>query len=120
MRFTPILATALLLAVAPARAEEPAAPAPAPSSGTTFLVLGSLGIAAGVGNLATAPLCTLAAIRATAQPACIGTSIGFGVAFLGAGIPLVVLGAGRRAAWLKSVTVVPTTTGAAVSYTRSW
>ncbi len=72
-------------------------------------------------NLATAPLCTLSAIRSSAQPACIGTSIAFGVGLLAAGIPLVVVGASKRAAWLEwskgsRVGVAPAPGGAAATW----
>ncbi len=76
-----------------------AAASPAPSSGIWYILAGSGLGAAGVVNLATAPLCTLSAIRSSAQPACVATSVAFGVALLGAGVPLVVLGAKQRAVW---------------------
>lgn len=96
MRLAPLALAAALLLPAEARAEDPR---PEPPSGTWMLVLGSLSLAGGVGDLATAPLCRLPAIRSSAQPACIGTSVGVGLGLVGAGIPLVVLGAHRREAW---------------------
>ena len=72
-----------------------------PSSGLLWLLAGSGLTAAGAVNLATAPVCTLSTIRSSAQPACLGTSIAFGVGLLAAGVPLLVVGVGKRSAWVE-------------------
>jgi hypothetical protein len=112
-----ILAALLLLAPSIARAEEPARAEP--PSGLLLLLAGSGLTAGGVVDLATAPLCRLGAIRSSAQPACIGTSVGVGVALLGAGVPLLVLGARQREAW-RAWKLQPTTGGASVTWEARW
>lgn len=123
MRAIPV-ALALFLAASVAHAEEaPAAPSPEPSRGTVFLVLGSLGIAGAVANFATLPLCVADRVPSSQRPACIGTGAGVGGALLGAGIPLVVLGVARRAAWLKWTTgarVGVANGGASLTWGASW
>ena len=112
----PLLAA--LLTTGSAHADEPAkAPAANASSSSTWFLAGG-GVLAGLGvvNLATAPLCKLSAIRASAQPACIGTSIGVGAALLGAGVPLIVIGVQKR----NAVQVAPTVGGASVVWSGSF
>lgn len=101
----------------------PVAPSPEPSSGTVLLVLGSLGIVAGVGNLVSAPVCLSSAIKASAHTPCLGLSLGFGAGFLAAGIPLVVLGAQRRSTWqewTKGARVGMVPGGAVGAWTATW
>lgn len=106
---------ALGLAISPkASAEEPAKTPP-----VVFLATGGVLTGLGVANLATAPLCALSAVRSTAQPACLATSIAFGVAFLGAGIPLIVVGAKRKAAAPK-VGLAPVAGGAVATWSMTW
>jgi hypothetical protein len=104
--------------LAPAVAPVVAPPAEAPPTGTSWIVWGSLLAAAGAGNFALAPACELAGnLRHPAL--CVGTSIAFGAAFLAAGIPLVIVGVGKRKTWedsTKGVTVAPVQRGAALSW----
>jgi hypothetical protein len=79
----------------------PATPAaPPPSSGLAWLVVGGLATAGGIGNLATSPLCELHAIRLSARTPCLGMSLAFGAGLLALGIPLLVVGSGKRSAWM--------------------
>lgn len=108
------------LALAPAPPVSDVAP---PSNGLALLLVGSGLLVAGVANVATSPLCLSSSIRVSAHTACLGTSLAFGVAFLGAGIPLVVVGALKRAAWVEwsrrgGVMVMPS--GAAATWTMTW
>lgn len=91
--------------------------APEPSSGLLLLLAGAgLGVA-GVADLATAPLCRLSSIRSSAQPACIGTSVGVGLALVGGSIPLLVYGVRQRAAWTSwKAGVTPLPGGAGLSF----
>lgn len=102
----------------PQAVEAPKPAGEAPGSGLLWILGGtSLGVA-GVVNLATSPLCLSSSIRSTAQTPCLATSIAFGVGLLAAGIPLLVVGAHRRAEWsewTKRVTVEPAKSGAAGS-----
>lgn len=101
----------------PARAEEP------PPSGVSWLVLGSLATAGGVVNFAGAPLCELHSIRQSARGQCLGMSLGFGLGLSAFGIPLLVVGAGKRAAWLdwtKRTTVVVGPSSGMATWGTSW
>ncbi len=89
---------------------------PAQPTGTVLVILGSLGVAAGAGTLATTPLCRLSIIRSSAQPACIGTSIGVGAALAAVGIPLLVTGLHQRAAFR----LLPTVTVGSGSASMTW
>lgn len=89
----------LLFLPSVARAEGPRWMAAEPATGLGWILGGSALTVAGATDLATAPLCQLSAIRSSAQPACVATSIAFGAALLGAGIPLVVVGARKREVW---------------------
>ena len=119
MRLAPLaLAAALLLAPAAARADD------APPTGTALIGVGSLLLVGGAVSTGTLALCPTtvtvpggvgALSRATVWPAgCVGLSVGFAAAMLGAGIPLVVVGAKQRAAWL-SWSVAPSQGGATAS-----
>lgn len=116
MRTAPLLAALFLLASTPARAgdDRPAEP----PSGLPWLIAGGVSTAGGVVNLVGAPLC-MATLPQPQRMPCAATSVGFGLAFLGAGIPLLVLGAGERQtwqSWYDRVTVAPRREGASVSW----
>jgi hypothetical protein len=125
-----MLAAALFLLAGAARAEEPPAAAPVappaaePASGLAFLLVGSGLLVAGGANLATAPLCEVVSMKPTARTPCVATSVAFGLAFVAAGIPLVVLGAHRRETWNRwhdqGPAIVPLATGAAVTWRWTW
>ena len=111
------LGFALAIASGTAQAEEPRAPEP--SSGVALLVVGSLAAIGGVADLAATPICYAARIPSSQHPACTATSISVGVALVGAGVPMIAVGAMQRSAWtewLRGVTVTPTRTGAAVGW----
>ena len=75
--------------------------APRQHDAGTLWILGGTGLLiGGAANLATSPICASGAIRSSARTPCLGLSIGFGVGLLAAGIPLVAVGAARRAEWL--------------------
>jgi hypothetical protein len=109
LKATPILlAAALALLAAPARAEEP------PMRSIPMVAVGGSLIGLGVANLATSPLCVSGGIQH--RTACLGTSIAFGGTFLAAGIPLTIVGAQR----IPPVMVAPTTGGALLTWRASW
>jgi hypothetical protein len=84
-------------------------------------VIGGLALGGGVLDIGTAPLCKLSQIRASAQPACIGTSIGVGAALAGAGTALLVVGVGRRRAWETwKLGTAPTVGGATITVSGRW
>jgi hypothetical protein len=73
---------------------------PEPPSGLLWILGGAGLLALGVGNAAAAPGCY--SVGNLKHPAlCAGLSVGLGVAFLAAGIPLVVVGSRKRAAFLE-------------------
>lgn len=80
-----------------------------------WLVTGGISLGLGVANIATAPLCELHAIRASARSSCVAMSLAFGGAFLAAGIPLLVVGVGRRRE-VGQVGVAPTVGGALATW----
>jgi hypothetical protein len=76
-----------------------------PSSGVGYLVTG--GIFTGIGgvNLLTAPICKTSVIRSDLQDTCLGASLIVAGVALAVGIPLLVVGAGKRAdynAWRRA------------------
>jgi hypothetical protein len=81
-------------------APPPGAYATPPSTGTGMIVTGSVFTGLGFINLATSPVCLTIQDSGT-QTFCLGLSIGVGVAFAAIGIPLLVVGAGRRRAYLE-------------------
>lgn len=119
MRYlAPVLFTLALLAPSSAAAEEPAStPSSSSNSGLGLVVAG--GLATGIGGLtlATTPLCRLSAIRSSAQPACIATSLAVGGVLAAVGVPLLVLGVRKRASSVPAVSVAPTTGGAVFVWT---
>lgn len=115
MRFALPLVAALLVP-ATARAEEPGRDEP--PTGIPWIVGGSVAMGAGVVNLVGAGLC-FATLPSAQRVPCGATSIGFGVAGLAIGIPLVIVGADKRAAWSKwldKVTVQPGKDAAVVGF----
>jgi hypothetical protein len=119
------VAPPVLSGPAPAPSAPPAplqVAAPPSSLPVVFLVLGGLSTAAGVANLATSPLCeTSSLIRSEHRTACLATSIGVGIGLLAAGVPMLVVGAQRRAAVQRvGLTVLPTTGGAVAAWSASW
>ncbi len=126
-----LLGLAMLTSASVARGQEAPAlpplppverPSP-PPTGLSWLVVGSLATAGGVINLAGAPLCELHIIRSTARTPCLVTSLGFGIGLAAVGIPLIVVGAGKRAAWLdwtRRMTVVAGPGSALVGWSTSW
>ena len=97
-------------------AEEPQGERP---TGTAWLVAGSLVTGAGVVNLVGAPLCVATLPQAQRTP-CAATSVAFGLVGVGVGIPLLVVGAGKRAMWLEQVKLSPTREGAVVGWGGHW
>lgn len=97
--------------------------APEPSSGL-LLILGGTGLlVGGAVNAASIGACLSSRVPEGQRPACVGLSAGFAVALLGAGLPLIVIGAERRAAWqewTKSVRVGVSAGGASVGWVTSW
>jgi hypothetical protein len=111
MRFAVLLAAALILTPATCLADEP-------PSGIPWLVGGSLAMGAGVVNMVGAGLC-IGTLPQVQRVPCAATSIGFGVAGLAIGIPLVIVGADKRSvwrAWIERVTIRPALNGAAVGF----
>jgi hypothetical protein len=100
------------------------APAPPPErpTGLAFIISGALLSLAGAGNLATAPLCSIAG-NLRSPGLCTGLSVAFGGAFLAAGIPLLVVGIRQRQQFtvqqltVQQLTVAPTVGGFAVKGT---
>jgi hypothetical protein len=107
-----LAAAAVALSATTARAEEP-------PTGLSWLVAGGLVTGAGSINLVGAPLC-MATLPSAQHVPCAATSIAFGLAGLGVGIPLLVVGAGKRAAWVtweqEHLTVAPSSSGALVGW----
>lgn len=80
-----------------------------------MLILGSLVTAGGAVVLGATPWCT----TRTAEGACIGVSIGGGVAALAVGLPLVIVGANRWRAF-EAWAVSPSKAGASLTWRTSW
>jgi hypothetical protein len=128
--FAALLALPLSLASGVASAQDDeASPAASgterPSTGIGYLVTG--GVLTGVGglNLLTAPLCTTSLITSDLQSPCLIASLVVAGVGLAVGIPLIVVGANKRAEyneWKKAhpvaagLWVVPTAGGAAIGW----
>src|SRR5262245_24524557 len=91
------LALAILLTAATGRAEEPTRRAE-PPDGLLWLVGGGVATGLGVINLAGSGLCFATLPQAQRVP-CAATSVAFGLASVGLGVPLLVVGAEKRAEW---------------------
>jgi hypothetical protein len=76
-------------------------PPPPPSNGVGLLVTGGIFTGVGAVNLLTAPICKTDLFSADTQTLCLGLSLGIGIPFVVVGIPLLVVGASRRGAYLE-------------------
>jgi hypothetical protein len=94
---------------APGYAPMPPPVPPPPSTGTGLVVTGAIFTGVGGINLVTAPICKTSAIQPNVQNLCLGLSIGLGVGFAAIGIPLLIVGIGKRDAyreWKKQNNVI--------------
>jgi hypothetical protein len=114
---TLLLAIVLLLLPSVALAEDDERPAP--PTGTPWLVAGGVATGAGVVNLIGAPLCYATLPDAHHVP-CAATSVVFGLLGVGVGIPLLVVGAQKRATWIEHVSVEPRRDGASLRLGGTW
>lgn len=119
MRLHALLAAALLLASAPAQAEEPE-----PVTGATLLGVGYVLLGAGGVGVATAASCSQPSLSGRGTqwaPGCLGVAFGVGGGMLLAGFPLVVVGAMQRDRWTKweaahPIAIAPAAGGATVAF----
>lgn len=96
-----LIALALVLSLpSVAAAEEP-------STGTPWIVSGSLLAGAGVVDLALAPGCALTHVAPSQQVPCALTAVLSGAALVAVGTPLLGVGMMRRGAWLEHLRAEP-------------
>jgi len=102
-----VLALSLTVAASPARAQEPPPPAMGPSQamneerpsrGVGYLVTGGIFTGLGAANLAASPIC-LSLPNESVHTPCLVASFVVGGVFLVIGVPLLVVGAGKRSAF---------------------
>ncbi|APR87453.1 hypothetical protein A7982_12802 [Minicystis rosea] len=75
-------------------------PGEPPSNGLGLIITGSIFTGIGGINLLTSPICTSSAlISRSSRTPCLALSLGVGIGFLAAGIPMLVVGVGRRNAF---------------------
>jgi hypothetical protein len=77
-------------------APEPPRITPPPPDGMKFITAGIVLVGAGTLDLVMSPVCATDFIRRDLHKACLGTTLGVASAALVVGIPLLVIGAGRR------------------------
>lgn len=76
-------------------------PVERPSTGTGLLIPGGILTGIGVLNLATAPLCMTSLVDDRVEDECLVASLVVGGVMLGVGIPLLAVGASKRAKYLE-------------------
>lgn len=92
---------ALMMTPRMVRAQDPAPGFEAPPSGTGMLVTGAIFTGIGGINLLTSPICVTPVIQSSTKTICLGLSLGVGITFAVIGVPLLVVGAGRRSRYVE-------------------